>query len=31
MSEVRWKMDIQHTISAIFPSTYQKLLQLMKI
>jgi len=31
MSEVRWKMNIQHIISAILPSTYQNLLQLMEI
>jgi len=31
MSEVRWKMDISHIISAILPSTYQTLLQLMEI
>jgi len=31
MSEVRWKMYMQHNISAILPSTYQKLLKLMEI
>jgi len=31
MSEVRWKMDILHIISAIWSSAYQKLLQFMEI
>jgi len=31
MSAVRLKMDILHIISAILPTTYQTLLQLMEI
>jgi len=31
MSEVRWQMNILHIISAILPSTYQKVLELMEI
>jgi len=31
MSEVRWKMYMWHTISAILPSNYQKLLKLIEI
>jgi len=31
MSEVRWKVYMWHKISAILPSTYQKLLKLIEI
>jgi len=30
MGQVRWKIFIQHTISATFPSTYQNLLSSWK-
>jgi len=31
MGQVRWKMYIEHTISAILPSTYLNLLKFMEI